>query len=114
MRASFTARSAVIEAIEEYGGRVIEPAYTKNVSSTEFQALFGPAIKESVHTGVLVRTTLNDIKRTSDVIQRETGVGTEVMNRLIEGKEFDRQNVDAVIRTLQHAYPARRFSAEHF
>ena len=39
------ARAAVIEAVEEYGGRVIEPAYTKNVSSTEFQTLFDPAIK---------------------------------------------------------------------
>ena len=98
------ARAAVIEAVEEYGGRVVEPEYTKNVSSTEFQSSFDTAIKESVHTGVLVRTTLNDIKRTSDVIQRETGVGTEVLDRLIDGKEFDRQNVDAIVRTLHHTH----------
>ena len=98
-------RLEVMAELEKYGGNVVEPAYTAEISSTGYQKVFRANIKESAHTGVLVRTALNDIKRVPEVIETETGLSKAVLDNLIEGRDFDRQNVDSVLRLLHHNYP---------
>jgi hypothetical protein len=99
------ARELVIKTVESYGGRVIEPAYTKEVSSTCFQDMFKPHIQESSQIGILTATALNDLKRTPAVVERESGLSSEVLERFIDGKEFDAENCFAITRMLAHIYP---------
>ena len=98
-------RLEVMAVLEEYGGKVVEPAYTAEVSSTEYQHMFRASIAESTHTGVLVRTALNDLKRVPEVIEKETGLSKAALNDLIQGQDYDRANTDAILRLLHYNYP---------
>lgn len=102
------AREQVIAAVAKYGGQMIEPAYTKQVSSTTLQGMFEASLGESKHLGILVRAALNDIKRTERVATAEMGIGEEVLKNIIDGKELDGQTLDTVCRTLSHHYPISR------
>eukprot|EP00658_Telonema_sp_P-2_P030095 TRINITY_DN22792_c0_g1_i2.p1 TRINITY_DN22792_c0_g1~~TRINITY_DN22792_c0_g1_i2.p1 ORF type:complete len:597 (-),score=123.67 TRINITY_DN22792_c0_g1_i2:60-1850(-) len=100
------ARTEVITLMEAQGGSVVEPTYTPAVSSTGFQDMFRSTIQESRHTGVLVRTCLNDLKRVPEVIEKETGLASAVLKNLIQGRDLDRENMDSVLRLLHQHYPA--------
>ena len=98
-------RLEVSAELQKYGGTLVEPAYTAEVSSTTYQNTFHTDINESKHTGVLVRTALNDLKRVPEVIEKETGLPKAVLSNLISGRDFDQENVDSVLRLLHHNYP---------
>lgn len=98
-------RLAVKLQMEKHGGTLVEPSYTPAVSSTGFQQMFTATLKESLHTGVLLRGALNDLKRVPGVISRETGIGEDVMQNLIAGQDLDRENMDSVLRVLHAQYP---------
>eukprot|EP00656_Telonema_subtile_P001452 TRINITY_DN10648_c0_g5_i1.p1 TRINITY_DN10648_c0_g5~~TRINITY_DN10648_c0_g5_i1.p1 ORF type:complete len:629 (-),score=138.05 TRINITY_DN10648_c0_g5_i1:30-1916(-) len=100
------ARAEVMDILDEHGGKIVEPKYTASVSSTGYQDMFRSTIQESKHTGVLVRTVLNDLKRVPDVIEKETGLSKVVLENLIQGRDLDRENMDSVLRLLHHNYPA--------
>ena len=99
------AREEAIQTLQTYGGQLIEPTYTAGVSSSDFQDMFRATLIESRHTGVLVRTCLNDLKRVPAVIEKETGLHQSVLKTLIDGKDMDRENVDSILRLLSHNYP---------
>ena len=69
--------------------------------------MFKPHIQESAQIGVLTATALNDLKRTPAVVERESGLAKEVLERFIDGKEFDAESSFAITRMLAHVYPLR-------
>merc|ERR1711865_744818 len=99
------ARAHVIEELDKHGGQIVEPFYTPSVSSTGDQDMFRSTIEESRNTGVLMRTCLNDLKRVPEVIEKETGLSSELLTNLIRGQDLDRENMDSVIRLIHHQYP---------
>ena len=99
------ARAEVVALVSVYGGKVIEPAYTEGISSTEFQEAVAVDIKHAKHVGVLVRTILNDLKRDCEVASLETNISAKLLTRLIEGGVFDAVSCDAIVRALHHHYP---------
>jgi hypothetical protein len=57
-----------------HGGVVIEPEYTPEVSSTDMQVKLASSMNEQKLQGILLRTALNDLKRTPEVVARETKI----------------------------------------
>ena len=102
------ARQAVLQEMKKYGGHVIEPNYTKNVSSTMLQNMFMATIQESTHYGIATRGVLNDLKRTPAIIENETGVSASVIESLIKGQNLDCTDIDAMHRVLHNTYPVSR------
>lgn len=100
-----TARSQVVEIMATYGGKVIEPQYTPGVSSSQLQDDMDVTLAGQRKLGVLLRTALNDLKRTPEVVSRETGLGVNVINTILNGQEFDAQNIASVTSLLAHCYP---------
>ena len=105
LRPGLGARSEVIAACVEYGGRVVEPEYSKGVSSTMLQSVFGESISGAKKLGVLVRAALNETKRDVAAAGRETGIAAETLQRLIDGSEHDGLSIDSLARLLHRTYP---------
>jgi methylphosphonate synthase len=100
------ARAQVISALSQYGGELLEMTYTKGVSSKKFANMYHSTPQESRHIGVLIRTCLNDLKRIPDVVEKETGLSSSVIDNMILGQDTDFENIDSVTRTLHQTYPA--------
>jgi cytidyltransferase-like protein len=96
-------RLDVLEAMEAYGGQVIEPAYTKGISSTDIQSKVD---KQTLKKhGVLVQTSLNDLKRTVPVVSSEIGVDVDILQSIVNGSISNTQVVENVILKMKQTYP---------
>ena len=66
-----------------YAGNVPRRARVAHDGSTGYQHMFRASTGERAHTGVLVRTALNDLKRVPEVIEKETRLSKAALNNLI-------------------------------
>jgi cytidyltransferase-like protein len=101
-------RVEVIEAIKTYNGNVIEPKYTKNISSTYFNNKINNDILYKKNIGLLLRGTLNDLKRTPNIIEREQGISENIINKIINGQEHDLNNINSLIEIMINEYPVMK------
>jgi len=100
-----SAREELIKICNNYGGEILEPVYTKDISSSKQHTLFKCSIQNASHTGILLRTAFNDIKRDTTVVSKETEVEKNVIDQLVLGYEFDGFNIDTILRLLNNTYP---------
>lgn len=96
-------RLDVFNAMEAYGGQVIEPAYTKCVSSTDIQSKVDKSTLKK--HGVLVQTSMNDLKRTASVISAEIGVDADILESIINGSISNPRLVENYVLKMKQAYP---------
>ena len=97
------ARLDVLKAMKAYGGCCIEPSYTKNVSSTEIQSI----VKKSTlkKHGVLLQTSMNDLKRTVPVVASEINIDKDILTSIINGSITNTQIIENVVSKMKQAYP---------
>ena len=82
------ARDEIIEEMLKYGGKVIEPEYTLNISTTSIiNSLFDYNITKSQkkYIGLKLRTLFNTLKRPIPVLARELNISNDIINNCIEG-----------------------------
>lgn len=48
---------------------------------------------------------MNDIRRTTEVVARGIACGAEMLDDILEGRDFDNENFEAVARSMAHRYP---------
>jgi cytidyltransferase-like protein len=96
-------RLDVFNAMEAYGGQVIEPAYTKGVSSTDIQSKVDKSTLKK--HGVLVQTSMNDLKRTASVISAEIGVDADILESIINGSISNPRLLENYVLKMKQAYP---------
>ena len=96
-------RLDVIEAMGAYGGHIVEPAYTKGVSSTQIQSNVNKTTLKK--HGVLVQTSMNDLKRTVSVVAAEIGVDVDVLASIVRGSITNTHTVERIVSTLRQTYP---------
>lgn len=96
-------RLDVFEAMNAYGGQVIEPEYTKCVSSTDIQSNIDKSTLKK--HGVLVQTSMNDLKRTASVISAEIGVDADILESIINGSISNPRLLENCVLKMKQAYP---------
>lgn len=96
-------RLDVFNAMEAYGGQVIEPAYTKGVSSTDIQSKVDKSTLKK--HGVLVQTSMNDLKRTASVISAEIGVDADILESITNGSFSNPHLLENYVLKMKQAYP---------
>lgn len=96
-------RLDVFNAMEAYGGQVIEPAYTKCVSSTDIQSNIDKSTLKK--HGVLVQTSMNDLKRTASVISAEIGVDADILESITNGSISNPRLLENYVLKMKQAYP---------
>jgi len=96
-------RLDVLEAMNAYGGQVIEPPYTPGISSSGLHSKIDKNTLKKY--GVLVQTTMNDLKRTVPVISNEIGIDAAVLESVLDGSIANVQTIDHLISKLKQTYP---------
>lgn len=96
-------RIDVLKAMEAYGGRCIEPAYTKGVSSTDIQSYVDKSTLKK--HGVLVQTSMNDLKRTVPVVASEIDICKDVLASIINGSISNPEIIQNVVSKMKQSYP---------
>lgn len=101
-------RMEVIKIMNAYGGKVIEPEYTKNISSTMFNQKLTNNISYKNNIGILLRGVINDLKRTPSIIEKELNINENIIDNIINGYEHDESNINSIIETMYYNYPVMK------
>tara|TARA_B100001059_G_scaffold14362_1_gene11653 strand:- start:151 stop:1845 length:1695 start_codon:yes stop_codon:yes gene_type:complete len=96
-------RQDVIDVLKTYGGQMVEPAYTPGISSTQLHETIDKiSLKKQ---GVLIQTSMNDLKRTASVLAREMNVDCALLNSVVEGSMTNTIMIEDIVTKIMKYYP---------
>lgn len=98
------ARARVLDAVTSYGGKVIETEYCPGISSSRMQDAVRASLDSQTKLGVLLRTALNDLKRTPEIVGKELGIPVTMIDAVVHGQDFDRDHAWKIINLITDFY----------